>query len=275
MKAVLESGNHGSLYRVKAAITNRPIGKAQKGYELAHEHGITLHYIDPFSFPSSEAFYTEVAKAAESIGPDVIGLSGWLKKYSIVHPVLINPFEGRIWNVHPAKGSILYRDPQPMLAEARNLKNRHPLEIGTDQIRKRNCEAVPRGEAYRMIDDGWEMMYWGDDAVFAAELFGEASTCSIIHVVEEKLDTGPIVVSSADAPISHGMANKWIWRHAYDRMRDDADGTQGVMKGRCDGRAFCKALELGAAGRLRIEGRDVWVDGELTPYGGYKMKADE
>jgi folate-dependent phosphoribosylglycinamide formyltransferase PurN len=274
MEAVLESENHGKIYEVIGAVSNRHQSLAEKGYGVAFEHGIDVDFVDAMKFKAGserEAFYEKIAEAVENRSPDVIGLSGWLKRHSIISPGFFQTFQKPILNVHPADLGIIYN----------TLGGKHPIRIGTEQLRDMSRvdagddiygKSGSRKNAWDLIrDNGFRRMLWGDYPVFTAALLGEEDTCSTIHVINEEVDAGPSLVQSKRMEIDTKKVEAWLSRHAYDRMADYAEDLQSQMKTECDGPAFCEALELIGSGRMEIFDDHAKLDGEIVRYGGYQM----
>lgn len=262
MKAVLESPEHGKIYQVVGTFTNRPEERAAKGYAIAKDHDIRRFYIDPNLFPSREGFYKEVTSVVDDVGPDIVGFSGFLGKYSIIVDPFLSAYKNRIINVHPADLSIIAF-----------LEGRKPWNVGRDGV-KRNKKYVgdfDYKEAVKLIKSGWKKLYTGDDAVNMAAFFGESNACSTIHSVVEEEDMGSILVQSKKMPINTKFVDKMLGRNASDRVADYAHKLQERMKTECDGPAFCKALELLGTGRMGIDDDHATLDEEDLPYGGYQM----
>jgi len=262
MHAVLESPEHGRIYRVAGAVTNRPEREAARGWDIARQHGIEPLYVSPGKFSTREDFYSYVADAVDEMRPDVIGLSGFLRKYSIISEPFLGRYRNRIFNVHPADLAIVYYP-----------ERRKPIELGRDGIEKtkKHLGKMEWRHARRFIDSGFERLYSGDDAVTMAVLFGENELRSTVHVVEEKVDGGKILVRSQPKEVDAAYVERMLSRNAYSRIAHYASCLQDEMKRDCDGPAFIKSLELKAAGRLDIKDNFVTLDGEPLPYGGYLM----
>ncbi|MBN1142383.1 MAG: phosphoribosylglycinamide formyltransferase [Deltaproteobacteria bacterium] len=82
--------------QVVLTITNNPLAGAIARSQRA---GIPCRYIDHRLLPSREAFDAQVAEALGEAAVDLVALAGFMR---IVTPVLIQAFQGRIMNVHPA-----------------------------------------------------------------------------------------------------------------------------------------------------------------------------
>ena len=263
MQGVLESPDHGRIYRVVGALTNRTEKQAAKGYDIARQFGVEVVHLDPQDFDSRVDFYRAVAERVDAFEPDVVGLSGWLKKYSMISDPFLTAYGNRIVNVHPADLSVL--------AE---LNGQHPLDIGRKNLKISRAANTnhDRVRIYR-ADRGWERMLTGDDAVNLAVLLGEKEVCSTIHSVTDECDGGPILVQSKRFPVDTGFVDEMLRRNALDRIADYAHGLQGEMKTKCDKPAFCTALKLLAESTVGIANDFVTRDDKPMPYGGYQMDA--
>ncbi len=268
MKAVLEE--NANVYKVIAALTNMPEPEAAKGRQIASGYNVDVVTVNASEFGSRKQFYEAVAKEVDNISPDVIGLSGFLGKYSIIDEPLLGAYANRIINVHPADLSIVA-----------NLNGKHPLDIGRNELsqyRRHSLRDVPVDKARKMIKDGnWKFsrLYTGDDAVAMAVLFGEDKVCSSIHSVTAECDAGPVIVQSKRLPVDTKFVDKMLGRNALGRIMSYAHELQGRMKTECDGPAFCEALRLLATGRMGIGDDFVTLDREMLSYGGYQMEVSQ
>jgi len=109
MKAVLESEGQRKDYQVVCSFTNASLEEAVGGYKVAHENEIEIEYIEPRKAASRQDFYETITERMEKYEADVVGLSGWLRKYSLMCDPFLSEFSCRILNVHPADLSIIYR----------------------------------------------------------------------------------------------------------------------------------------------------------------------
>lgn len=91
-----------------------------------------------------------------------------------------------------------------------------------------------------ILNERGERKYTGDNAVRDALEAGETSTASTIHIMDDQPDHGPIVCISEHLPIK-------------DR---DYKNQQELMKEKCDGPAYKKALELFSTGKVFFDEND-------------------
>jgi formyltetrahydrofolate-dependent phosphoribosylglycinamide formyltransferase len=77
------------------------VSNQSKAYGLirAEQRGIPRLILNPKTFPSPEAYDTELIQHLRTMDIDVIVLAGYLK---ILTPVLIRAFNNRILNIHPS-----------------------------------------------------------------------------------------------------------------------------------------------------------------------------
>jgi len=67
--------------------------------ERAKKHGISYLYINPRDFPSKEAFYEKIRDELIARGVELVILAGFMR---IVKKPLVDAFQNRIMNIHPA-----------------------------------------------------------------------------------------------------------------------------------------------------------------------------
>ncbi len=261
MKYVLESPRHNKLFHVVGALTNKPEEEVNKGWDIAKNYGIKPMYIDPGKHFTRKDFYAAVKEAVDEIKPDVVGLSGFLGKYSIIVDPFLDSYT--ILNVHPARLDIIAF-----------LDGKSPWDLGRDEVRKRR-EDVGNHDSKRIAEliekNGYERLYRGDDAVTMAVFFGENEVCSSVHFVRKRVDQGEIAVQSKRMRIDTEYVEKMLKRNALDKIVEYASGLQNTMKTECDGPAFEKTLELAAMGRLGTDHITVFLDEKELPYGGYQL----
>lgn len=90
------------------------------------------------------------------------------------------------------------------------------------------------------LDQNGKKKYTGDDAVRDAMEAGETSTRSTIHIMSDVVDGGPIICMSDELPVGD--------RTPYEQ--------QELMKEKCDGPAYIKALRLLSEGRVFLDDKD-------------------
>jgi phosphoribosylglycinamide formyltransferase-1 len=97
LQAFIDACVNGALTAdIIVVISNNP---AAPGLQLAARAGIPTRCIDHRDFPTREAFDAALAAAVEQRGADLVILAGFMR---ILTPVFIQPFSGRLLNVHPS-----------------------------------------------------------------------------------------------------------------------------------------------------------------------------
>lgn len=66
---------------------------------LAGSHGVETVVLDPETFPSKEAYETEIIQKLKRANVEFIALAGYMR---IVGPTLLAEYEGRMVNIHPS-----------------------------------------------------------------------------------------------------------------------------------------------------------------------------
>lgn len=98
------------------------------------------------------------------------------------------------------------------------------------------------------------------DAVFA----GEPETRSTVHLATERVDVGPPLLLSRPFPVHPMVEQAREWR-AEDLLKAYAYAQREWMMRASWGALLDRALELEAAGRIRVSGGRVAVDGAPAP----------
>jgi len=263
MEYILNHSNHGGDYEVIGAVTNRSEKKAAKGYDIARSAGVDVVYVNPGDFEDKKEFYGKVKDAVDDFGADVVGLSGFVGRYSIITPPFLDSYQNMIINVHPADLSILTKfDSQVIWDAGKDLVRKY--RIHTSDSDSEDVAAVVKKGTYRR-------QFTGDDPVAMSTFFGEEYICSTIHIAEEDLDGGKILVQSKKVPIDTEFVKKSLSRNSLERIMEYATKLQERMKTECDGPAFEAALDLISTGRLGVDRNTVYLDGKKVPYGGVQL----
>jgi phosphoribosylglycinamide formyltransferase-1 len=107
--AVFASGSGSNFQAVAEAIRDRQIPASIElvvcdkpgAYvlERAKSFGIETYVFRPKDYPSREAYEQEILAELQRRGIDLIVLAGYMR---IVTPVLVEPYYGRMINIHPA-----------------------------------------------------------------------------------------------------------------------------------------------------------------------------
>lgn len=97
LQAFIDACASGMLAaEISAVISNNPTAP---GLELAAAAGIQTGCIDHRNFPSREAFDAALATEVARWQADLVILAGFMR---ILTPAFIQPFSGRLLNVHPS-----------------------------------------------------------------------------------------------------------------------------------------------------------------------------
>jgi len=115
-------------------------------------------------------------------------------------------------------------------------------------------------------DENGKRCYVGANAVYDALMAGETRTRSSVILIDEDVDTGPILASGPWVPY------KGDFPMTFKRAADH----QEKQKALSDWPTCVKSLGLIAQGRVAIDkNRKVYLDGEPQPEGGYIMERFE
>jgi phosphoribosylglycinamide formyltransferase 1 len=97
MAALVEAARAPSYpAEIACVVSNRP---EAAGLGYARQHGITAHAIDHTKFARREAFDAELNACLQSQNLDIVACAGFMR---IMTPALINPWAGRMINIHPS-----------------------------------------------------------------------------------------------------------------------------------------------------------------------------
>jgi len=96
-QAIIDEIEAGKIpAKIEILIVDNPNAYA---IERAKKHGISYLYINPREFPSKEAFYEKIRDELIARGVELIILAGFMR---IVKKPLVDAFQNRIMNIHPA-----------------------------------------------------------------------------------------------------------------------------------------------------------------------------
>lgn len=97
LQAVIEAGEKGEiLAKVVLVVSNDP---EAYGLERAKKHQIPAVVIDNRSFKDKHTYELEIVKALKEAQVDLVCLAGYMR---IVGPVLLEHYQGKMINIHPA-----------------------------------------------------------------------------------------------------------------------------------------------------------------------------
>jgi len=187
LQALLDDPVVGSC--VALVVSDRPDAFA---LERARGRGVRAVVLEPGHYPSRKHHDLALEHLLEEEGIEYVLLAGYMR---VLGPSVVQAFDGRVLNVHPA-----------LL----------PAFPGADSVR--------------------EALAWG-----------VALTGATVHLVDEQVDHGPIVLQEA-VPV----------------LEDDDEATLHARIQEVEHRLFPRAARLVIEGRIRVEGRRVRVLAE-TP----------
>ncbi len=263
MQAMLKDQNHGKLYEIVVAFTNK---EDCGGIVIAQKAGIPVarrefkkfceeKRIDPKDFQKRALYYEAVVKDLEPFKIDLICLSGFTGPGSIIVEPLLSAYADRILNVHPADLAIL-ASKEPSHHGVRRL---YAGSLSPDQV-------IPL-----VAENNLERKYKGEDAVYDAVISGEKYTRSSVHIAREDFDEGPLLVQSKKFAVKREWVENKIEQRNFRAVRQYADELQETMKWEGDGPAYLKALELVSQGKIAVQGNTVFLDGNPLPYSGLRL----
>ena len=185
LQAILDGCREGKIDgQVVVVISDRADAY---GLERARKAGVEAIFLDPATYESKSAYNQALAETLKARGVDLVCLAGYMR---IVRKPLLEPFEGRMLNIHP---SLL--------------------------------PAFP-----------------GLNAQQQALEHGVKVTGCTVHFVTPGMDEGPIILQAA-VPVEE--------QDTVESLRDR------ILKE--EHRIYPEAIQLFAAGRLRVEGRRVSI----------------
>jgi len=97
MEAILAACEAGTIPGEVAVVLSN---KASAGaLETARRHGVEARHLDPKPYGSREAYDRALVEALTARGVGLVCLAGYMK---LVSKAFIDPFRGRILNIHPS-----------------------------------------------------------------------------------------------------------------------------------------------------------------------------
>lgn len=185
-QAIVDAVASGALpVNVELLICDKPKAKV---VERAKAAGVEVYTFRPKNYSSREAYEAEIVELLKARGIDLIVLAGYMR---LVTKVLVEPFAGRMINLHP---SLL------------------PAFPGLDAV----------GQALR---------------------YGVKLTGATVHMVDEGLDSGPVITQEAV--------------QVYD---DDTEETLLERIHKVEHELLIKTIRWYAEGRISLDGRKVSVN---------------
>lgn len=96
-QAIADAVNAGQLdVRIELLVCDRP---AAKVVERAHAAGVQVHAFRPKEYASREEYEKEILALLQEKQVDLIVMAGYMR---LITSVLVEPFYGRMINVHPS-----------------------------------------------------------------------------------------------------------------------------------------------------------------------------
>lgn len=185
LQAIIDAWEVGTLpVNMVGVLSNNP--KAQ-ALERAQSHGIPTAVLRSKGYPNRRSYGEAVVQQLRAWQTDIVALAGFML---LVDPVVIEAFEHRILNIHPA--------------------------------------LLPS--------------FKGLDAQQQALDYGVRISGCTVHLVDQDMDTGPIILQAA-VPV----------------LPEDTEETLSVRILKEEHRLYPEAIRLLAAGKVRVHGRKVEI----------------
>ena len=118
------------------------------------------------------------------------------------------------------------------------------------------------------IEEEDSRKYVGDDAVFDAVNSGEDFLRSTVHVVNECIDQGPVLILSRKFPVEQELV-KTLKRRNPQMVRSYSDIIQEWMKWEGDGPSLAAALNLIGKGDIVSKGNNILIKRKGSYVKGY------
>ena len=101
LQSIIDAIEAGTVdARIAVVVSNKP---EAFGLERARHHGLKTVFVDPKPFKEQtnrrEAYDQAVLDVLKAHGVELVILAGYMR---IVTPVLIDPYEGKLMNIHPS-----------------------------------------------------------------------------------------------------------------------------------------------------------------------------
>jgi phosphoribosylglycinamide formyltransferase-1 len=97
LQAIIDSSTRGDIpAKVAVVFSDKP---EAYGLERAKNHNIATAVLQPKDFPDKNTYELEIVKLMKEHKVDLICLAGYMR---IVGPVLLEHFNGKMINIHPA-----------------------------------------------------------------------------------------------------------------------------------------------------------------------------
>ncbi len=166
---------------------------------------------------------------------DLIVLGGYMR---LVGDVLLEAYEDKIINVHPANLSLVTYEG-------------NTFDLSYDEGYSDVSQLFDSGLDAKPV----ERKFIGEDAVYDAIKAGQRKTCSSVIMVNNGIDNGEIITTGPEVEVWDEYLNGTLAERA-GCLREYADAHQSMQKVRSDWPALTMALKLISEGRVGLGPRD-------------------
>lgn len=98
LQAIIDNIENGTIPNASVSLVISDIKDAY-AMERSKNHGIDAIFVDPASYPDKAGFESKILHFLEQYNIGLVLLAGYMR---VVGPTLLDPFKGRMINIHPA-----------------------------------------------------------------------------------------------------------------------------------------------------------------------------
>jgi len=98
LQAIIDNIENGTIPNASVSLVISDIKDAY-AMERAKNHGIDAIFVDPASYPDKAGFESKILHLLKEYNIGLVLLAGYMR---VVGPTLLDPFKGRMINIHPA-----------------------------------------------------------------------------------------------------------------------------------------------------------------------------
>jgi len=98
LQSIIDHIESGYIKNARVGVVISDVADAY-ALERARRHSIDAVHIDPHAYPTKEEYEREVVRVLKAHDVELVLLAGYMR---IVGRTLLEPFEGRMLNIHPA-----------------------------------------------------------------------------------------------------------------------------------------------------------------------------
>ena len=98
LQAIIDNIENGTIPNASVSLVISDIKDAY-AMERSINHGIDAIFVDPASYPDKAGFENKILHFLEEYNIGLVLLAGYMR---VVGPTLLDPFKGRMINIHPA-----------------------------------------------------------------------------------------------------------------------------------------------------------------------------